>query len=168
MSTLTKLRNRAQVTLPKEVVKALDLKVGDDLKVDVESGHVVITPVAIVPKDELWALRPEIREAIIEGRKETRTGKLKSHDNLDKMFAEWDGEGAAPMNNGFPSRLQYIRTKNGLTLEELGEATGHAKSSLSKYENGVHAPNVTILIELANYFKVSSDWLLGLKDIDDL
>jgi antitoxin component of MazEF toxin-antitoxin module len=93
MSTLTKLRNRAQVTLPKEVVKALDLQVGDDLKVEVKSGCVVITPVAVIPKDELWAWKPEIHEAILEGRKEARTGKLKSYDNLDEMFAEWEDEG---------------------------------------------------------------------------
>ena len=92
MSTLTKLRNRAQVTLPKEVVRVLDLKVGDDLKVEVESGRVVITPVAVIPKDELWAWKPEIRDAIMEGRKEARTGNLKSYDNLDDMFAEWDEE----------------------------------------------------------------------------
>lgn len=65
MSTLTKLRNRAQVTLPREVVKALDLKIGDDLKIEVKSGCVIITPVAVIPKDELWAWKPEIRDAII-------------------------------------------------------------------------------------------------------
>ncbi len=90
MSTLTKLRNRSQVTLPKEVVKALNLKIGDDLRVEVKSGCVVITPVAVIPKDELWAWKPEIREAIIEGRKEARNGKLKAYESLDEMFEEWD------------------------------------------------------------------------------
>lgn len=94
MPTLTKLRNRAQVTLPKEVVKALDLHVGDDLKVEVKSGCVVITPVAVIPKDELWAWKPEIHEAILEGREEARFGKLKSYDNLDEMFTELEDEGS--------------------------------------------------------------------------
>jgi len=97
MSTLTKLRNRAQVTLPREVVKALDLKIGDDLKVEVKSGCVIITPVAVIPKDELWAWKPEIREAIIEGRKEARAGKLKAYESLDEMFTEWEEEEAEPM-----------------------------------------------------------------------
>lgn len=92
MSLLTKLRNRSQVTLPIEVVKALNLKIGDDLKVEVESGRVVITPVAVIPKDELWAWKPEIREAIYEGRKEARTGKLNVYESLDELFAEWDEE----------------------------------------------------------------------------
>jgi AbrB family looped-hinge helix DNA binding protein len=92
MSVLTKLRNRSQVTLPKEVVKALNLKIGDDLKLEVKSGRVVITPVAVIPKDELWAWEPKIREAINEGRKEARTGRLKAYESLDEMFAEWDDE----------------------------------------------------------------------------
>jgi len=85
MSALTRLRNRAQVTLPKEVVKTLDLKIGDDLMVEVKSGRVIITPVAVIPKDELWAWKPEIREAIIEGRKEARAGKLKAYEALDEQ-----------------------------------------------------------------------------------
>ena len=85
MSTLTRLRNRAQVTLPKEVVKTLDLKIGDDLIVEVKSGRVIMTPVAVIPKDELWAWKPEIREAIIEGRKEARDGKLKAYEALDEQ-----------------------------------------------------------------------------------
>ena len=97
MSILTKLRNRSQVTLPKEVVKALDLKVGDDLKVEVKSGRVIITPVAVIPKDELWAWKPEIRQAIIEGRKEAHAGKLKAYESLDEMFVEWEDEEAEAM-----------------------------------------------------------------------
>ncbi|MBS4023617.1 MAG: AbrB/MazE/SpoVT family DNA-binding domain-containing protein [Dethiobacter sp.] len=97
MSALTKLRNRSQVTLPKEVVKALNLKIGDDLKVEVKSGRVVITPIAVIPKEELWAWKPEIREAIIEGQKEARTGKLKAYESLDEMFAGWDDEEEGPM-----------------------------------------------------------------------
>jgi len=99
MSTLTKLRKRAQLTLPKEVVKALDLKVGDDLRVEVKSGRVIITPVAVIPKDELWAWKPEIREAIIEGRKESRNKNLKAYETLDEMFAEWDNEEAEQMED---------------------------------------------------------------------
>jgi bifunctional DNA-binding transcriptional regulator/antitoxin component of YhaV-PrlF toxin-antitoxin module len=92
MVTLIKLRNRAQVTLPKEAVKALDLKVGDDLQIEVKRGRVIITPVTVIPKDELWAWKPEIRAAIEEGRKEAREGKLKAYDSVDEMWAEMEAE----------------------------------------------------------------------------
>jgi len=92
MAILAKLRNRAQVTLPKEVVKALDLRIGDDLEIEVKQGRVVITPVTVIPKDELWAWRPEIRAAIEEGRKEAREGTLKAYESVDEMWTEMETE----------------------------------------------------------------------------
>lgn len=92
MTTLTKLRNRAQVTLPKEVVQKLDLKIGDDLNIEVKGGRVIITPVMVIPKDEMWAWKPEIREAIIEGEKEIREGKTKKYASVKDMLAEWKEE----------------------------------------------------------------------------
>ncbi len=94
MGALIKLRNRSQITLPKEVVRALSLKEGDDLEIVVKKGRVIITPVAVIPKDELWAWKPEIRAAIEEGRKETRVKDLKTYDSVDELYAEMDaGEG---------------------------------------------------------------------------
>lgn len=92
MAILTKLRNQAQVTLPKEVVKALDLKIGDELEIEVKRGRVIITPVMVIPKDELWAWKPEIRAAIEEGRKEVREGILKAYDSVDEMWFEMEAE----------------------------------------------------------------------------
>ncbi|MDO9534460.1 MAG: hypothetical protein Q7J85_03805 [Bacillota bacterium] len=50
----------------------------------------IITPVTVIPKDELWAWKPEIRAAIEEGRKEAHEGKLKSYDSVDEMWAEME------------------------------------------------------------------------------
>ena len=92
MGTLIKLRNRAQITLPKEVVKTLGLKIGDDLEIEIKRGRVIITPVAVIPKDELWAWKPEIRAAIEEGRKEAREGELKAYDSVNEMWDEIEAE----------------------------------------------------------------------------
>lgn len=46
----------------------------------------IITPVL---KDELWAWKPEIREAIIEGEKEVREGKTKTYTSVQEMLADW-------------------------------------------------------------------------------
>ena len=86
MPTLVKLRNRAQITLPKETVKILNLKEGDNLSVEVSNGKVVITPVAIIPKDELWAWSPKIRSAIEEGKLEANEGKLKEYDTVEEIW----------------------------------------------------------------------------------
>jgi AbrB family looped-hinge helix DNA binding protein len=92
MGMLIKLRNRAQITLPKEIVKALGLKSGDDLEIRIEKGRVIITPVAVIPKDELWAWKTEIRTAIEEGREEAREGKLKVYNTVHEMWAEIEAE----------------------------------------------------------------------------
>lgn len=55
MPTLVKLRNRAQITLPKETVKTLNLKEGKIFPLSLAMDKVVINPVAIIPEDELWA-----------------------------------------------------------------------------------------------------------------
>jgi len=80
MPDLVKLRSRAQVTLPKEAVKTLNLKEGDNLSVEVADGKVIITPVAVIPRDELWAWSPKMRSSIEQSRLEARKGKLKEYD----------------------------------------------------------------------------------------
>ena len=70
------------------MVKSLGLKSGDDLQIEIKRGRVVITPVAVIPKDELWAWQPEVRAAIEEGREEARAGKLKAYDSVDQLWAE--------------------------------------------------------------------------------
>lgn len=40
------------------------------------------------------------------------------------------------MNNELGERLKLFRTKEDLSLSEMGEAVGKNKSQLSKYENG--------------------------------
>ncbi|MBW6463449.1 MAG: AbrB/MazE/SpoVT family DNA-binding domain-containing protein [Firmicutes bacterium] len=88
MSTLVKLRSRAQITLPKEAVKELNLKEGDNLSIEIDNGKVVITPVAIIPKDELWAWVSKTRSAIEEGRLEAKQGKLKEYDSVEDLWKD--------------------------------------------------------------------------------
>lgn len=86
MASLIRLRERAQITLPKETLRKLNIKTGDNLAVEIDDGRVILTPVAIIPKDELWAWKPEIRKAISEGRKEAREGNLKAYDSVDELW----------------------------------------------------------------------------------
>ena len=86
MTSLVKLRSRAQITLPKEAVKELHLKEGDNLSVEVDKGKVIITPVAIIPKDELWAWSPKIRSAIEKGKDEAKKGKLNEYNTVEDLW----------------------------------------------------------------------------------
>lgn len=51
---ITQIRGKSQVTIPKEVVKALNLKAGDHLDVGIENGNIVIRPVFVIPKEQAW------------------------------------------------------------------------------------------------------------------
>ena len=86
MTSLVKLRSRAQVTLPKEAVKELNLREGDNLSVEVDKGKVIITPVAVIPKDELWAWSPKIRSAIEKGKDEAKKGKLNEYNTVEDLW----------------------------------------------------------------------------------
>lgn len=66
----------------------------------------------------------------------------------------------------FEKRLKELRKSQGLTMKKLGELIGVAESTVSLYENGKRHPDYYILKFLAEYFNVSTDYLLG-NNIDD-
>ena len=59
-------------------------------------------------------------------------------------------------------RLKELRARDGITQEQLAEAIGVERSSIGKYE-GAQAiiPSVDVLKSLADYFDVTTDFLLG-------
>lgn len=60
------------------------------------------------------------------------------------------------------SRIKEIREKTGLTQTELAKKLGLTRSGVNAWEMGVSIPSAQYLIGLANLFKVSTDYLLGL------
>ena len=57
--------------------------------------------------------------------------------------------------------IRTIRKEKGLTQEQLADAMGVSTASVSKLETGVAAPELTVLADLADYFAVSIDALMG-------
>jgi len=53
------------------------------------------------------------------------------------------------------------RREKGITQEKLAEYLGVTKASVSKWESGLSYPDILMLPELATYFNVSVDELLG-------
>ncbi|MDD3628820.1 MAG: AbrB/MazE/SpoVT family DNA-binding domain-containing protein [Actinomycetota bacterium] len=51
---VTKLRERAQITLPSEIVKKLNLKTGDNLEITLEEDRIVIKPVLVIDRSQSW------------------------------------------------------------------------------------------------------------------
>lgn len=62
----------------------------------------------------------------------------------------------------FPSQLRELRKKKGISQETLARDLGVSKSTIGLYETGDTLPDARTLRDLAIYFSVSADWLLGL------
>lgn len=64
----------------------------------------------------------------------------------------------------FEERIKMLRLEHGLSQEELGELIGVKRFSIYSYEKGRACPEMKGLIGLADYFKVSIDYLVGRTD----
>lgn len=63
----------------------------------------------------------------------------------------------------FGTILKQLRKSHNLTQQELGLHIGLSKAVISKYENGMGYPTFDILILIADYFSVTTDYLLGVE-----
>ena len=63
------------------------------------------------------------------------------------------------------SRIKQLREKRGLIQEILAAELGITQQMLSKYERDITLIKVDILKEIATYFNVTTDYLLGVSDV---
>ena len=64
----------------------------------------------------------------------------------------------------FPDRLKELRNENKVTQKAVAEFLGILERSYQMYEHGKREPNHKTTIKLADYFDVSTDYLLGRSD----
>lgn len=64
----------------------------------------------------------------------------------------------------FCKRLRELRLEKGLTIKELAEILQVKDSTISRWENGLMLPNAYYLGDIAQFFDVTADYLLGLED----
>lgn len=63
------------------------------------------------------------------------------------------------------NRLFELRRSRNITQQRLAVDLGIDQASISSYESGKYLPTVEVLIKIANYFGVSTDYLLELSDV---
>jgi transcriptional regulator with XRE-family HTH domain len=67
------------------------------------------------------------------------------------------------------ARLKWLRENKRLAQKEVASNIGVTLSGYQKMEYGQANPKIETLVQIAKYFRVTSDFLLGLTDIvDDL
>lgn len=61
-------------------------------------------------------------------------------------------------------RLKNLRLKNGVTQKDIANNIGVTSVSVQRFEYGTAKPKLDTVIKLADYFDVSTDYLLGRTD----
>lgn len=59
--------------------------------------------------------------------------------------------------------IKNLREQNKYTQSELARILGITRSSVNAWEMGISVPSTQYVVELANIFKVSTDFILGVK-----
>ena len=67
------------------------------------------------------------------------------------------------MTSEFPKRLRKLREKRRMSRKALGELCGLSKNIIGQYERGEREPTIRSLEKIADFFEVSTDYLLGRK-----
>jgi len=63
--------------------------------------------------------------------------------------------------------IKDIRTCKNLTQAEVANALGVSSVVYSRYETGSRQPSIEVLIQMADLFGVTVDYLLGRQDIEN-
>ena len=58
-------------------------------------------------------------------------------------------------------RIKVLREQKGFTQSELSRRLGITRSSVNAWEMGISVPSTQYVVELAEIFNVSTDYLLG-------
>ena len=61
----------------------------------------------------------------------------------------------------FGENLKRLCLSRNLTQKDFGAAVGLSKAVVSKYENSLGYPSLNVLVKIASFYGVTTDYLLG-------
>ena len=68
------------------------------------------------------------------------------------------------MNNVIGERIAKLRKSSGEKQEDLAEVLGCNRGSLANYETGKRTPDIDTIIKIAQHYKTTTDYILGVTD----
>lgn len=81
------VRTKGVVTIPQEIRRLVDLHEGDEVIFTVEDGKVILTPAAVIPRDQAWFWTPEWQAKEAEADAEVAAGGGTVHDSDEEFLA---------------------------------------------------------------------------------
>ena len=85
---LAELRQKSQITIPKEIIVKLGLSEGDKLDIFEKDGSICLMPVAVYPRNYLSELKEEIRDV----KAKLASGKQPVFDSVDALFDKLEAD----------------------------------------------------------------------------
>ena len=67
------------------------------------------------------------------------------------------------MDSYYIKRIRDLREDRDKTQSEIAEILGTSQTMYARYERGANELPIHHLITLCNYYKVSADYILGIK-----
>ena len=64
----------------------------------------------------------------------------------------------------FATRLKELRAEKKISLDRLGNIIGVSDTAIMKWEQNRSEPTALNIVQVAKFFNVSADYLLGLED----
>lgn len=83
---LVDLKQKSQVTIPKELMRKLNLNIGDKLEIVEEDGRIVITPVVVIPKDQVWYYTKRWQKMEKEVDEQIENGQIHKAKNKEELL----------------------------------------------------------------------------------
>ena len=65
------------------------------------------------------------------------------------------------LSRGETMRLKELRKNHGISQLKLAMDLNMSQNTISRYETGEREPGIAELIKIADYFRVSIDYLVG-------
>ncbi|MCL2847028.1 MAG: helix-turn-helix domain-containing protein [Firmicutes bacterium] len=66
--------------------------------------------------------------------------------------------------NKFSQRVKELREEKGLSIMDLARALNTSHANVGRWERGERNPTVISIIMICQFFDVSADYLIGLRD----
>ena len=64
----------------------------------------------------------------------------------------------------FAEKLKELRIEHNLSQKDFGKIIGATQSTVAKWESGDREPSFDMIISIAKYFNVTTDFLGGLEE----